>query len=375
MPSMTSESSSQPFRTWEMVEWLRERLEVPAELGEAFLGVWTWAIRYAVLNLAGQESDFLCKLRNGEAELPLSAELAPPGWRDEDLRAQLALQTGLPDEASQELLKVVATKLQEIEGRAFEPVGEFSVRRGKQPGFTLRFRPDFLEPVLDEPAHLVDDVRLSDIQAQGPGVVLNGELPFGGHVPRRFDVELRTSEARELLGSNGADLVSLKVRPLRIWPVYEPEDFLDGYVYDADYAAVEPFLSSRLERLREGSIGRGKAAVYALEGSSNFAFVEHETGPEIIAPVSDLAGPALAEPVVEIIQATLRAVDRSNRAREEKDNKLGRHFHVEAVTLEERREDFARMLAVFPLPLSEGSLAVLRPLLAKLGDVPNAHAH
>ena len=161
MPSTTEQISSQPFHTWEMIEHLRDKLDVPEELGEAFLGVWVWAIRYAVLSLLKEDDLSVDQLRKGEGKILLTAGLAPPGWRDEDLRAQLTLQTGLPDDAGRQLLEEVSTKLAGIGGVPFEPLGCFSARVDGKPGFTLRFHPDFLEPLLDGPPHLGEEVEMS----------------------------------------------------------------------------------------------------------------------------------------------------------------------------------------------------------------------
>lgn len=130
---------------------------MPEELGEAVLGVWVWAIRHATVNRAGHDPLFLDQLNQGTAEMLLGAELAPPGWRDEDLRAQLTRQTGLPDDISQQLLRKVASLLGMIDGQLFEPLGSFSPRRDEQPGFVLHFRDDFLDPVLDGPVDLGEE--------------------------------------------------------------------------------------------------------------------------------------------------------------------------------------------------------------------------
>jgi hypothetical protein len=346
----------QRITTEEMLGWLRKKRDIPEELGEAVLTAWVGALSHAVLNHAEQDERFLRMLGNGEATLSLSAGLAPEGWRDEDLWAQVAQQTGLGVSEGQELLGDLAERFKRIAGGRidFVPVGLFEPVDSGEAGFTVHCRKDFLLPKLDDPAELVYG---------------GTRRPFANKVPQSYD-EMTLDQARLLLSSNGAPLVSIKVRPLQYWPIDSDEDFRHGYVHDVDYEAIDSFLADHFTA-REPSqlVPRGSAKAYTSNDTAEFLFVRHESGPEIIARFGAAEdSPVLLNSVLEVVRATMMAVKRSNEAWKSQGEDSGRHYPVAAISIEERREKGAHILTVVHLAFDESDLedmlrGVLTPAL------------
>jgi hypothetical protein len=161
-----------------MVGWLKEEKGVPEELGEAILFAWVGALRQAVLTRAEREPAFFEALGKGEGTLALSAGLAPEGWRNEHLWAQIALQTGLPAATARELLEVVSSRLRNVDDQGvFEPLGQirFPGRGPGQDGVIVRLRQDFLQPDLDEPQELIQGIM--DTDEGEPSIHITGVEP------------------------------------------------------------------------------------------------------------------------------------------------------------------------------------------------------
>jgi len=146
---LNQQITSQRITSEEMLGWLIDEHDIPEELGEAVLSAWVGALCYAVLDLVERFEIPLKDLTAEKASLGLSVGLAPNGWKDEHLWAQIAQQTGLSISESRELLETVAAKLESADGELeFVPLGWF--RGSNKAGFTIRLRKDFLQPELDD---------------------------------------------------------------------------------------------------------------------------------------------------------------------------------------------------------------------------------
>jgi hypothetical protein len=142
------------FYTYEMIDWLREKARAPEELCEMVLGAWVGVLRHDALLRAEHDEKFFLSVRDGDATVLLNEQLAPEGWTNEELWAQISHETNLPPPNVDQLLQIVRDKLQEqAEEKAFEPVGRIYLR---EDGFMLiKYWNDFLLPFNDDPEGLV----------------------------------------------------------------------------------------------------------------------------------------------------------------------------------------------------------------------------
>jgi hypothetical protein len=252
------------------------------------------------------------------------------------------------------------------------PVGVVEPAQFGEAGFTAYFRKDFLLPELDDPDELVYGIPNVDEEAEGlvdQPLGPSNRLPFADNVPLGY-YEMTLGQARRLLSSNGNPLVSIKVRPLQYWPTVFDRSFHNAYVYEVDYAEIDSFLSRRFAtRGPVEPVPQGRAQVYtprAPDGGAEFAFVQHESGPEIIVCLGSAQdSPGLMDSVLDVVRETMLAVKRSNESWKSQGKNSGRYYPVAAISIEERREESAHILTVIPIHFDESDLQrVLRRILA-----------
>lgn len=182
------------------------------------------------------------------------------------------------------------------------------------------------------------------------------KLPFGSSVPSYY-YEMALGEAAGLLGASAPTLTSLKVRPVAKWPIERDEDFHNAYVYPSEYALIYKAIdASQLRRLSEGHVSQGKAIALGTPAGDRLVFVEHETGPEIVAALAlAAASVSLLKEVVSLVREILKGVNEKNEAKR-KGASADRYYQAAAISIEERTPGSSRLIRVIPLPLKETDL-------------------
>lgn len=182
------------------------------------------------------------------------------------------------------------------------------------------------------------------------------KLPFANKLPQSY-YEMALDEAHTLLSPQEGELVSIKVRPIEHWPINEAHHFTNAYLYPTEYkAAFRVLKRAKLRATREGSISRGRGTVYATQDGSEFLFVQHETGPEIIAYVGlATASVTLVTSIIQLITEILKKVNENNEAVKRGKFKE-RPKEIAAISIEERRAGQARIIKIIQLPVDQSEI-------------------
>lgn len=179
------------------------------------------------------------------------------------------------------------------------------------------------------------------------------KLPFSDHVPDYY-YEMALEEADSLLqlSPRGDSPLSIKVRPIKKWPMQSKGEFANAYVYPFEYASVNRALQKApLVKCCTGMVGRGRAKEYRVPASGSFLFVEHESGPEIVAYLSlENAAKSLVGEVVLLIKQVMAAVNDGNETKKQQSD-CSRYHEAAAISIEARTFNGANIIAVIPLPL------------------------
>jgi hypothetical protein len=132
----------------DMMSMLQSDDRTTPEGYESILGAWINLLRSEVINLAGQDRQFLASLQNGSAVLLLSKFLIPGGWTTESLGHSIAQRTGVSFSTVCATIQRMSKILLELQGeKAFEPVGWFEVAsRAEGGGFRVLLWQDFPQP-------------------------------------------------------------------------------------------------------------------------------------------------------------------------------------------------------------------------------------
>lgn len=180
------------------------------------------------------------------------------------------------------------------------------------------------------------------------------KLPFERKVPLHY-YEMALAEAAELLGSPAA--TSLKIRPVANWPIERDDEFSNAYVYPAEYALLYKWLAaSPLEKVREGRVSSGKAVSLRTPAGDRLVFVEHETGPEIVAALAlATASVGLVKEVVGLVKEILKNINEKNEAKKAGASNA-RYHQAAAISIEERTSTSNRIIRIIRLPLSTRDL-------------------
>lgn len=170
--------------------------------------------------------------------------------------------------------------------------------------------------------------------------------------------------ATEYLKGQAGSLVSIKVRPIDKMPVSDQDEFWDAYVYSDEYQNINAFLAKN-QFVGTGSVNYGQTAHCANLQGEEFLFVEHETGPEIIASLALItASLTLGKSIIEMITAIIKTINDSNE-KKKKGEPSGRYHEAKAISVEKRTEKETKILKIIQLPAltDEISLAELKKLL------------
>lgn len=179
-------------------------------------------------------------------------------------------------------------------------------------------------------------------------------LPFEKNIPAHY-YEMALNEANKLLGQTTDDLVSIKVRPLAELPHATIEEMNNAYVYNSEYQNILNYLAKE-KLIKEGYVSRGKAYMYSIGPNEEFVFVEHETGPEIVAGLALMtASLSLAKTVVELVLYVIKAVDEENKKKQQGQSS-GRYYGAKAISIEKRTKSGAKIITTIELP-AEGEIS------------------
>lgn len=185
------------------------------------------------------------------------------------------------------------------------------------------------------------------------------KVPFDGVVPQHY-YEMALAEAATLFPGAPSELTSIKIRPLSKWPLSSDSDFHNAYVYPVEYRDLYSWLhADGWSESGKGTVSRGKATLYTKSnGAQQIVFVEHETGPEIVAClVLAAAVVSLVKEIVVLVREALITInDRNNEKKAGATD--GRYYEAAAVSIEERTKDYTRIVTIVPLPLDPTALTV-----------------
>lgn len=199
---LTAVQEDQVLTTYALIDWLEGR-EIPPPVSESFLSVWVSLLRDALLQRQGATGRYF---RHGagpeELRIHLSTHLAPEGWSDEELLAQLTLEVGLPRVQLVLLCRMVGDVFRELGGeRAFEPVGWLRPKGTQgEHGFWVLFWSDFLAPKIIAPLETITGLELSAEE------LLRHRREGATYPLEDYEARLRPLETRDLeLGTRDLD--------------------------------------------------------------------------------------------------------------------------------------------------------------------------
>ncbi len=152
------------FRTHSMIDYIKDEIitkklfdnvsnkkqtELVENLSCGVLGAWVGVLRYKALSMAENDKEFFLKIQSGNGVLDLNEDLAPSGWRTEDVINQVSIQTGLNSNSVRVFLNLIKDKFGELSGnKAFEPIGW--IEKKDNGSFQASLWKDFLLPVNDD---------------------------------------------------------------------------------------------------------------------------------------------------------------------------------------------------------------------------------
>ncbi|OKS84555.1 hypothetical protein [Mucilaginibacter polytrichastri] len=160
----------------------------------------------------------------------------------------------------------------------------------------------------------------------------------------RYETNLLNTS--NLMAAGTAQLVSIKIRPIDSLPHSDEDEFCDAYVYPDEYQNFRDFLSA--ERLiATGLVNQGQTVRYANVNGEDYLFVEHETGPEIIAALALITSSlTLGKSIVDLITTIIKTVSESGE-KKRKGEPSGRYQAAKAITIENVRRRKPKSLRSF----------------------------
>lgn len=170
----------------------------------------------------------------------------------------------------------------------------------------------------------------------------------------RFEKKLE--EASRYLMASPDEIVSFKIRPIEDEGVRH-----DRYVYPVEYEQIKQLLA-RYKLLEEGYVSGGEALLYETEDGHKLLFVSHETGPEIIVLIRDVAvtvgaaavaGQHLVKLINLICEIIRKEADSKNRGK-----KSGRYYGAKAISLEKRLSTGAKILKQLKITADASTKAI-----------------
>lgn len=184
------------------------------------------------------------------------------------------------------------------------------------------------------------------------------KLPFSGKIPAHYYSDSLTQLERFFSERDSEGMISIKLRPISKWPISTNSEFVNAYMYPAEYEEVSSYL---VDKKLISSTEYG-VTVCKVGGKDEFLVVEHETGAEIVVTLAVItASLSLAKEVISLIKVIIEVIDKKNEQKKRDAESRERFYGAEAISIEQRTKNGAEIVLVVPLPTDARALD-LKPI-------------